>query len=136
MAKKNKTREQLKSIIDFVYKWSHNQGYRGYNKHDGLNSPLLRSLLGWGKWPRIIAIQTVMRFPLNIRPVIGIKKTYNPKGLALFCQGFLDLYHCTNDHSYLVVAESLLDTLLDIKSNGNWSGRRGYRNKGELYPRG
>lgn len=116
------TKSRLEYILKQVHHWSSRQNFRGYNKHDGLNSPLLRFLLGWGKWPRIIAIQSVMRSPINIRPLLGIKKTYNPKGLALFSQSFFDLYDATSDQQYLVAAQSLLDLLTEIKSPGQWSG--------------
>jgi len=86
------TPQRLDAVLDQVYAWSRTQGWRGWNKHDGLNSPILLALLGWGKWPRMIAIQGVMRFPVNLRPWLLTPKTYNPKGLALFVQGLLDRY--------------------------------------------
>lgn len=113
---------ELESILNQVYHWSSEQQFRGYNKHDGLNSPLLKLFLGWGKWPRIIAIQSVMRSPVNIRPVLGVKKTFNPKGLALFTQGSLDLYQATANEKYLNNAKSTLDILEKVKSPGHWSG--------------
>jgi len=122
MAETTISKEQLYTILNKVYSWSENQNFRGYNKHDGLNSPSLKLLLGWGKWPRIIAIQSIMRSPINIRPLFGIKKTYNPKGLALFIQGSLDLYQCTKDIRHLQDVETLLDVLYKIKSPGEWSG--------------
>jgi len=112
----------LEVILKQVLHWSREQNFRGYNKHDGLNSPVLKLLLGWGKWPRIIAIQSVMRSPFNIRPLLGVRQTYNPKGLALFCQGLLDMQRTTKDEQYLKAAELLFDTLMNIKSPGNWSG--------------
>ena len=113
----------LQAILNQVYAWSSKQEFCGYNKHDGLNSPLLKLLLGWGKWPRIIAIQSIMRFPFNIRPLLGVKKSYNPKGLSLFCRGNLDLFECTKDEKYLQEAESLLEILEEISSPGSWSGK-------------
>ena len=116
------TKHNLQAIIQQVFLWSKNQEYRGHNKHDGLNSPLLRLLLGWGKWPRIIAIQSVMRSPVNLRPLLGIRKTYNPKGLALFCQGLLDLYSTEKDQLYLDETTTLLALLEKITSPGEWAG--------------
>lgn len=112
----------LEPILEQTYFWSNSKGFLGYNKHDGLNSPLLRLLLGWGKWPRIIAIQSVMRSPVNIRPLLGVRKSYNPKGLALFSQGLLDLYLTSGDEKYLDSAKLLLNKLVEIQSTGNWSG--------------
>ena len=52
------TKQDLEKILRQVYQWSEKQNFRGYNKHDGLNSAILKLLLGWGKWPRILAIQS------------------------------------------------------------------------------
>ena len=112
----------IEQVLDEVYAWSGKQGYRGYNKHDGLNSPLLRPLLGWARWPRLVAIQGVMRFPLNLRPLLLIPKTYNPKGLALFALGLLDRYRFSKNEQYLSNAQKLLDLLLEQRSPGDWSG--------------
>src|SRR5215831_1765079 len=114
--------ENAAGVCDAVLAWSRAQGYRGYNKHDGLNSPLLRALFGRGKWPRILAIQLVMRTPLNVRPLLRVPKTYNPKGLALFVQALLDRHAATADDAFLAEAELLLDRLLDLTSVGGWSG--------------
>ncbi len=109
-------------ILEKVWDWSEARSFRGYNKHDGLNSPVLRSMLGWAKWPRIAAIQAVMRFPVNIRPLMLIPETYNPKGLALFSLGCLDRYKATEEDRHLKRAERLLDLLVKIQSPGKWSG--------------
>ncbi len=109
-------------ILDSVFSWSSARDFRGYNKHDGLNSPFLRGLLGWGKWPRIIAIQAVMRFPVNIRPLLLVQKSINPKGLALFILGLCDRYRADSDKKHLDQAEKLLDLLLRNTSPGTWSG--------------
>ena len=112
----------VKGVLDSVYEYSRTQDYKGYNKHDGLNSPLLKDLLGWSKWTRIIAIQTVMRVPINLRPFLGMPKTYNPKGLALFARGLLEIYQKTNDLNSLQEAKELLALLKSQRSPGNWAG--------------
>lgn len=116
------TTQELEKVSEAVFRWSRDQEYRGYNKHDGLNSPILGTILGWGKWPRMIAIQAVMRFPLNLRPLLLIPKVYNPKGLALFAQGLLDRYQATGQQGYLDEATKLLEILKDITSPGDWHG--------------
>jgi hypothetical protein len=114
--------DQLEEVLEQLYAWSRQQGYRGYNKHDGLNSPLLNLFFGWGKWPRMIAIQGVMRFPLNLRPLILTPKVYNPKGLALFSRGLLDRFRHSGEIRHLQEAEELLTILDSIRSPGDWSG--------------
>lgn len=112
----------LEAVLDAVYAWSRAQNYRGYDKHDALNSPVLSALLGWAKWPRLLAIQTVMRLPFDVRSSLGVPKVYNPKGLALFAQGLLDRYQYNGDPRHLQEAEQLLSILLDLHSPGRWAG--------------
>jgi len=114
--------DKIAEILDQTYSWSKKQGFRGFNKHDGLNSRFLNLFLGWGRWPRIFAIQGVMRFPLNLRPLFLTPKTYNPKGISLFVSGLLDRYECEGDDKYLRDAEKLLKLLITIRSPGQWSG--------------
>lgn len=122
--------EQLNAVLDGIYAWSRDCGYRGYNKHDGLNSPVLRAFLQWGKWPRLFAIQSVMRAPVNLRPLLLVPKTYNPKGLALFAQGLLSRFQTDGQEEYLAEAEGLLRLLLDLRFPGAWHGDAW----GYLYP--
>ncbi len=122
MLNQEETRVSINKILDSVYSWSRNQKYKGYNKHDALNSPILKYGLGWNKWARIFCIQSVMRFPVNIRPLLLIPKTYNPKGIALFALGLIDRYRASNNHDYLNEAITLLDLLTSLRSKGNWSG--------------
>lgn len=113
---------RVAAVLDQVYAWSRDQGWRGYNKHDGLNSPILRALLGWGKWPRVLAIQGVTRFPVNLRPLLLVPKTYNPKGLALFARGLLDHHRVDGDPDHLDQARELLGLLEGLRAPGAWSG--------------
>jgi len=113
---------QANNILDAVFSWSKKQDFRGHNKHDGLNSPILRLLLGWAKWPRIIAIQTVMRSPINIRSLLGVPKTTNPKGLALFVLGLLDRFQTEGKQCHLDEAVLLLEKLYSVQSPGKHSG--------------
>lgn len=116
------TADNTQDILDALQRYSERYGYKGYNKHDGLNSPLLRLLLGWSKWPRMIAIQGVMRFPVNLRPLLLVPRSYNPKGLALFAKGFLDQYRCSGQSDKLQEAEKLLALLEQL---GTPQGRAG-----------
>ena len=116
------TPNNIEAVLDAVYDYSRANQYKGYNKHDGLNSPILNALLGWGKWPRMVAIQGVMRFPVNLRPLLFTRKSFNPKGLALFTQGLLDRYETHGQESFLAEAKRLLVLLGTLISPGTWSG--------------
>ncbi len=115
------------------------QGYAGYNKHDGLNSPLLSALLGHTKWTRIAAIQAVMRSPLNVRPLLGVPRTRNPKGLGLYANALLDLYAAEGRGADLAAATDLLNGLLDHGAEGfrglSWGYPYPWQDLGFLAPR-
>lgn len=103
----------IETLTDFVVK----KDFAGYSKHDGLNSPILHALSFNNKWLRLIFIQAIMRFPINLRPLLFTEKSRNPKGIALFAKGYLLLYEVTKDEKYKSLAEDLLEWLMDNPSN-------------------
>jgi hypothetical protein len=110
-----------KSYQDFLLEtldYSRSRNYAGYNKHDGLNSPILGPLFGWAKWPRLVAIQGVMRAPVNIRPLLLVPQTRNPKGIGLFASAWLDLYATDRREENLIEAKKLLDWMLENHAKG------------------
>ena len=63
------------------------EGYRGYDPYDGLQSPLFQlPVLNRAKIPRWGFQQVLKRLPFQIRPLLGIRKGYNPVTLALCAQ--------------------------------------------------
>lgn len=90
--------------------------YKGYSKFDALNSPLLKTLAFNNKWLRLICIQLVKESPLNLRPVLGVRQSRNPKGIALFARAYFDLYLATREHKYLKQGKDLMQWLLENPS--------------------
>jgi uncharacterized protein YyaL (SSP411 family) len=117
---------EFESIWASTHRYAKSQGYKGYNKHDGLNSPILRLFLRWNRWARIAAIQFVMRFPINVRPILLTKKAYNPKGISLFVRSLLLMYEQSTKPEYLAEAEELLRLLIELKSSGCTGTAWGY----------
>jgi rhamnogalacturonyl hydrolase YesR len=107
----------LLTVVDKLTDFVIQNDFAGYSKHDGLNSPILHLLSFNKKWLRLIFIQTIMRFPVNIRPLLFTEKSRNPKGIALFAKGFLLLYNVTNEKQYRKLAEELLGWLMENHSN-------------------
>ncbi len=65
------------------------EDYRGYDPYDALKSPLFKlPVLKSNNTVRFLSQQFVKRFPLNLRPLLGIKKGYNPVTLGLCIQGY------------------------------------------------
>lgn len=108
----NETYDTCRSAL----RWAKQQGYRGYDPYDGLNSPIL-SFLSRNWLTRLVAIHGVSKAPVNLRPLLGVPKERNPKGIALFASSYLNLYDLTGDNAFLKEAESLLEWLRDNQSN-------------------
>lgn len=114
--------ERVLDICRRGLSWARDRDYTGWEKHDALNSPLLAAVSLGLKWPRIFAIQGVMRFPVNVRPLLGVRKHKNPKGAALFARAWLNLYSLTGEENCLEEAKNLFDWLLDNPAKGSWPG--------------
>lgn len=105
---------ELGAVLDRVLSYSEQQNWQGYDKHDGLNCGLVRALFGWSRWSRLIAIQAMMRSPINLRPLLRQPKVSNPKGLALFVLGLLDRYAPEPAPQHLQRARSLIARLDEL----------------------
>jgi rhamnogalacturonyl hydrolase YesR len=101
-----------------VLTFSKRENYQGYGKHDALNSPLLKALAFGNRWLRLLAIQSVMRCPVNIRPLLGVSRYRNPKGIALFARSYLNLYRIENQGNHLDLARSLFAWLEQVSVQG------------------
>lgn len=88
--------------------------FAGYDPFDGLNSKFFKSLPTYkSRFIRLAWIQFHKRFPLNLRPILGIPKKRNPKGVALFILGLIEDFRRTKEQSYLDEAKKLGDWLLN-----------------------
>jgi hypothetical protein len=93
-------------------------GYQGYSKHDALNAPWLERFAGKSKLRRLGFIQLVMRSPVQLRPVVGVRTARNPKGLALFARTLLARHRLLHDPRGAEEARALLEWLVDHPSPG------------------
>ena len=100
--------------------------YKGYDPYDALNSPILDALSLQSKIGRIGVIQVMRRLPINLRPMLLVKKGHNPKGIGLFLWGYAKLYKITGDSRYLSNIDNLMDILDNLKSRGYSGNCWGY----------
>ena len=105
-------------VLDRVLQTARSIGYEGYSKHDGLNSRALAFLAGSSRLTRLGAIQVVTRSPLDIRPLVGVRKARNAKGLSLFARALLARHRMTGSADDAVEARGLLDWLIDHPAAG------------------
>lgn len=134
----------MKNIIDFAFDkllvHCVGQNFKGWDPYDGLNSWIIqKTFLGKSRAFRLLWIQLFKRNPINLRSIFGIKKEYNPKGLALFLIGYCNLYSKNSKIKYLDKIEFLSSKLLELQSTGfsgacwgynfDWQSRAFYQPK-------
>ena len=114
----------LERVLLEVLDRAETEHYSGFSKFDALESPLVRTLsFNW--WLlRLVWTQAVMRAPVNLRPLLLVKKGVNPKGVALFARANLAMYERERNEKFSERARWLLEWLLshDSQGRGNYHG--------------
>jgi rhamnogalacturonyl hydrolase YesR len=115
----NKVRKSFENLLAYCEK----EKFMGYDPYDGLNSRLFKSIpyLSKNRLARLIWIQAFKRLPVNLRPLTGVKKGYNPKALGLFLSGYCNLFSQEPEEKYLEKIEYFSDKLGSLSAKG-WSG--------------
>ncbi|MFB6159824.1 MAG: hypothetical protein ABEJ61_01450 [Haloferacaceae archaeon] len=108
--------DRVSRVTRRALEWARGDDYAGWDPYDGLNSPLL-SALGVNWLTRLVGIHAVLRSPVNLRPLLGVPRERNPKGVALFARSYLNLYEHTGNEAYLDEADALLDWLAHNESS-------------------
>ncbi|NWF75469.1 MAG: delta-aminolevulinic acid dehydratase [Nitrospirae bacterium] len=120
-------------------KYIEREDFKGYDPYDALNSPLLKALSFGNKYLRIVFTQTLKRLPFNIRPLLFIRKDYNPKGIGLFLWGYAKLYKAEKKSEYLRKIEFFLGLLETLKSKGYsgncWGYNFGWQSRAFFVPK-
>jgi hypothetical protein len=113
-----KVRSQIyKSLLRLVT-WLEENDYEGYDTFDGLNARYVRPLTFETKALRTVLQQGVRRFPINLRPLLGVKKSRSTKGMGFLARGFISLFRATRDISWQEKTESILQWLVESESPG------------------
>lgn len=103
------------------------ENFKGWDPYDGLNSWLIQKTpLGKSRFLRLAWIQLFKLNPINLRPLFGIKKEYNPKGLGLFLIGYCNLYTKTNKKEYLDKIRFISNEILQLQTKGYSGACWGY----------
>lgn len=108
----------IEQITPVLLKDAQKNDYAGQDPFDGLNSSLFKlapslknGLFG------LVWIQLHKRLAINIRPLLGVPKMRNPKGIGLFILGLLEDYKSTGQNDHLKEAIKLADWLLTQQSD-------------------
>jgi hypothetical protein len=132
---------EVRESICKLVEWLERNDYRGYDAFDGLNARFLRPLTLNSKLLRTVLQQGVRRFPINLRPILGIAPSRSTKGMGFLARGFLRLHDVTGDTSWWEKAEHALAWLMENKSPGYsgacWGNHFDYQARGDFYlPKG
>ncbi|OGD32806.1 MAG: hypothetical protein A2V45_15610 [Candidatus Aminicenantes bacterium RBG_19FT_COMBO_58_17] len=114
--------------------------WSGYDPYDALNSRVFKALpfLNF-KLARLALTQGVKRCPVNLRPMLLVPKTPNPKGIALFLSSLVRLSKSgmVDGGEYV---RPLADKLLALRSPGRprscWGYNFDWQQRFELVPKG
>jgi hypothetical protein len=112
--KNNNWLDKLKAYVE-------RENFQGFDPYDALNCPIFGALSFNKKALRMAFIQFMKKLPINIRPFLGIRKDYNPKGIGLFLWSYAKLYKLTANTELLKKIDFFLDLLETLKSK-SYSG--------------
>jgi len=132
-------KSQIYESIRRLSDWLEKNDYRGYDTFDGLSARFLRPLTFENKFLRIALQQGVRRFPINLRPMVGVAKSHSTKAMGFLARGFIRLHQATGDNAWREKAEFALKWLTDNQSTGysgacwgnhfDYQSRSGYEKK-------
>ena len=109
--------------LEKLSRYSVAEGYQGYSLYDSHTSPI--PFHRFGNVLSFYINQVIKRSPLNLRPVFGIPKDFNPKGVGLFLNAISDVIESDLPVSLALVngtireeARMLFNWLLENQSRG------------------
>lgn len=132
-------RNTLRDSIERLALWLRRNDYQGYDTFDGLGARYVRPLTFETRVLRTVLQQGVRRFPLNLRPLLGVRKSHSSKAMGFFARGYIRLHACTNDPQWAREAEQCLQWLIANQSRGYhgacWGNHFDYQSRGFYLPK-
>jgi len=134
------SREKLVEVASKLWEYCVKNDFSGYDPYDALNSRLLNKIPGSRtKFFRLSATQILKRLPFNLRPLLLIPRTQNPKALAIFLKAALRL-----TQAKIIEASEEIDYLINrieqLRAEGLpyycWGYSFPWQTRGLLVPRG
>lgn len=122
-----------------LYRWLEENNYQGYDTFDGLSARFARPLTFNTKMLSIVLQQGVRRFPLNLRPLLGVPKGHSSKGMGFVARGFIRLHQATGESLWAEKAQFALKWLIDNQSKGYsgacWGNHFDYQSRNNFIPK-
>ena len=121
----NNSNQYLESFNN-LKTWIERNHFAGYDPYDGLRSPIFKAFAGRNRFLPLSVIQINKKSPINFRPLLMIKRGYNPKALGLLLYVYSRLYILTNNEKYRRISKILYSMLVKLKSRGYSGSCWGY----------
>jgi hypothetical protein len=84
--------ETIRKSFCALNAWVSDQHFFGWDPFDALSSEVLDGITFNSKFGKRVVTQLHRRNPVNLRPLLGIRKSRNAKGEALFLSSYVALY--------------------------------------------
>ncbi len=131
---------EIRDVIVCLLNWLEKNDYKGYDTFDGLSAKYLCPLTFGNKFLRIALQQGVRRFPVNLRPLLGIETAYSTKGMGFLARGFLRMQEATGDRMWEEKATFCLEWLKQNRlpgySGACWGNHFDYVSRNGSIPKG
>ena len=130
---------RLHESITRLSGWLDKNDYRGYDTFDGLNARFVRPFTFNNNFLRTVLQQGVRRFPLNLRPLLGVSRAHSTKGMGFLARGFIRLHQATGNDVWADKANFALQWLIDHQSPGYsgacWGNHFDYQSRSFYLPK-
>jgi hypothetical protein len=134
------SKDQIFTSISRLFDWVEKNEYSSYDTFDGLSAKYLRPLTFETNLLRTVLQQGVRRFPINLRPLLGIPRSRSTKGMGFLAKGFMRMYQVTGDKIWADRAHFALHWLTENTSKGYsgacWGNHFDYQSRGFYLPKG
>jgi hypothetical protein len=139
----DRQRDQVPAVLQVTLKLltcCRANDWAGYDPYDALNSELIEAFPFLNtRIFRLVLTQAMKRSPINLRPLLRVGRTQNPKGLALFLTAVLKLHKLAvlQDDN---LARGLVAQIIALRSPGadywSWGYSFPWQTRTVLVPRG
>jgi hypothetical protein len=130
---------QIHDSISRLFAWLERNDYQAYDTFDGLNARFVRPFTFNSKLLKTVLQQGVRRFPLNLRPLLGVRKGHSTKGMGFLARGFMRMATATNEQIWADKAEYCLQWLIEHQAQGYsgacWGNHFDYQSRSFYLPK-
>lgn len=121
------TQQLVETTLQKHHQYLQQNNYAGWDVFDGLNSRLFQQLpFHNNRLIKLAWIQLFKKSPVNFRKIAKVPKGHNPKALALFISGLINLARYYENDQYIKEALQLSQKLMTLKSSGYAGSGWGY----------